>query len=244
MERTADDIRSLRGLRDEDPARFAEAFRQFERLYSEAFPPGTNLTERPDVFLERLATREPADGQPWFDIAVCLDPGSRSRVLGGICFELYRPSCCGFLTYAVVDENQRKKGIAGRLIRAAIQRLNEQAGGHGPRAIFAEAERPDRVREAVEVARERISILGRLGALHVPVPYVQPPLEVDGLPAEHLMLLVFPGEAGNREEPPPIERDVLAAFLTDLYRSLGASDHPGRVRSTANIGEKIVPLRI
>lgn len=201
-------------LRDQpDPALLAA----FEELYRRTFNDPAER-EDPAQWPPRLYGDLPPP-QPRMHLLVAVD-GPGRHLLGGIAFEYYRDSRCGLFTYLVVAADGRRRGLGRRLVRGALQRLQQDARAHGAdlRGVFAEAEDPDRVDASDAAAmppRERQTALARLGARRIDIPYVQPALEGGDGPCRHLLLLAFHPPTGV------LAGSMVRDFLHEFYRALG-----------------------
>jgi GNAT superfamily N-acetyltransferase len=132
-----------------------------------------------------------------------------AAIIGGICYELYPQSRCGFLTYLVVAPAARGRGVGKQLLDGALRSLRAR----GAIAIFAEVNDPERDGKTTETREEkaaRLAMFMRWGAKLVDFPYVQPSLG-PGLSRDHgLRLLAF--DAENE-----IPGEVIAGFVRELY---------------------------
>jgi hypothetical protein len=233
----------LRDLEAVDPARYQRLFEDFVALYRTEF---TDPSERenPAAWHARLQDAAAPEPRMYITLACSAELAQPSRVLGGIAYEYYRESRCALVTYLLVSQQARHKGHGARLLAAARERLQRDAGTDDtPHAIFAEAEIPDRLADAVprQAARQRLAILAALGARKVAVEYVQPELQAGNGRARHLMLLQLPGHAY------PLTAHDLGAFLSELYRSLGIArpeqDADYRI-SVRGLADRVATLRL
>lgn len=125
------------------------------------------------------------------------------QLLGGVTYELYPRSRCGFVTYLVVAPQGRAHGLGRTLFDTASAELYAA----GARAVFAEVNDP---RVHGDAARPRLARFERWGARVLDVPYVQPSLG-EGLPRdEGLCLIVLP-------PVPEVTRELVASFVRELY---------------------------
>ena len=200
-----------------------ELLAAFVDLYLRTF---TDPSEREDPaqWPPRLYADLPAP-QPRMHLLVAVADNSAAVELhGGIAFEYYRDSRCGLLTYLVTAATRRRRGLARRLVARAIELLHEDAREHGAelRAVFAETEDPSQVAAHGNSMppSARVSVLARLGAYRVDIPYVQPRLEGGSGPCRHLLLLAFHPDGTQADH---IEGEVLQAFLHEFYRALGVT---------------------
>lgn len=198
----------------------SELLAAFVDLYTRTF---TDASEREDPaeWPPRLYGELPAP-QPRMHLLVAVDDHAQPpRLLGGIAFEYYRDSGCGLLTYLVTDPEQRRRGLARRLVHQAIGLLQDDARAQGTelRGVFAEAEDPAQVNSDgnAMAPRERLQALARLGARRIDIPYVQPALAGGAGRCRHLLLLAFHPQADG------IEGAALRDFLHEFYRALGVA---------------------
>lgn len=154
------------------------------------------------------------------------DPTARV-IHGMMIFELYRESQCGLLTYLAVAPHSRGQGLGRTLMRRAIETLSaECASAGGLRAIFAETHDPALIDPADDAMspRDRIEVMKRLGARHVPIRYVQPELRPGDGRSRKLLLITFP-LGGVPNTASFLSSGVVLGFLHEFYRALGVS-HP------------------
>lgn len=153
---------------------------------------------------------------------------SRRQVDGFLIFEAYRESCCGLLTFIVIDERARGKGLARKMIRHACNQLNvdmlEWSDQRlGLQALFAEIHDP-RLFSGEDIIDPdlRLQIMRQLGANWVPIRYVQPELQPGTPRSRHLLLTAFPtsDESSSIEMP----SKVVQTFLFEFYRALGVEE--------------------
>lgn len=110
-------------------------------------------TEEVELFVERLLTQHklhsagmwgraatvaPTPDSPklvlpeWeFHIAMLIDSAT-NHVVGAAVHELYLRSGCGLVSYLVVSESMRGKGVAGRLMEAAFRNCTAVMAANGP----------------------------------------------------------------------------------------------------------------
>jgi GNAT superfamily N-acetyltransferase len=198
----------------------------FIALYRRTF---TDPSERedPDQW-SALLQYDPAEPQPRMHLLVAVQPEEQGtvRLLAGLAFEYYRSSRCGLLTYLAVEPDHRHQGLARTLIARAIEILKNDAQEYATRlrAVFSETEDPDRVAAdgGAISPRDRLTVLGRLGARWIDIPYVQPTLVGGDGRCRHLLLLAF---YHNGPTPDSIEGAAVRDFLHEFYRALGV-DQP------------------
>jgi len=193
-----------------------------ERLYRAAFPK-RHHAEGQDQWLPLLVSGvRPA--APDLHILLALRRRAKPEeirpedLLGGIAFEFFRASRCGLVTYIVVAEHARRRGVGRVLLRRALDTLADLAGSSSM-LVFAETEDPRRLAgdgpTAHAEASERLAALDALGFQELPVAYRQPPLSPGTGWADDLLLMVYAPE-GDR----PVPRRALRAFLDEFEQSL------------------------
>lgn len=149
-------------------------------------------------------------------LAIVIAEEDAGAIAGGVVCEWYPASACGFLTYLVVAEGARRRGLGRALVdeAKASVRAAARARGGDVRAVFAEVDDPDRG----EVERARMARFARWGARVIDWPYVQPSLG-PGLARDHgLRLIAFFDGA----PPPRIEGAIVRAFVGELYAATEA----------------------
>lgn len=209
---------------------YRELLSRFHALASTVFPCPDEF-EKLDDWMARIwgDKKEAADPQPIFHYLVfgrnlrevCIGDPKDPELLGGIAFEFYRRSACGLIPYLVVDEEQRKTGLARWMIQAAGTGLARDAKKHEVflRAVFAETNNPRLVspNEDSMDPRLRVEVLRRLGAKWINVPYVQPRLEKNKNRERRLLLVVFPQLSGSNDH---LHSAVIRDFLAEFYLAL------------------------
>jgi GNAT superfamily N-acetyltransferase len=135
-------------------------------------------------------------------VILCLEDSK--DLCGGVACEYYPKSQCGLLTYIVTNPQHRNKGVAGKLVSAAVEALEQESrsrGHAGLRALFLETNDSEKIsaEEDCMDPAERQRILQRLGFGLLQFQYVQPPLG-EGRSSCHDLILCanvkVSGEAG------------------------------------------------
>jgi GNAT superfamily N-acetyltransferase len=156
------------------------------------------------------------------------------RILGGISYELYPRSGCGFLTYLVVAPHARGLGLGKGLQTAAVADLFAA----GAPAVFGEINDPRTTTlEPAEVAWQRLERNQRWGARVVDTRYVQPALSPTLQRDRGLVLIALAGAAPLPAELPGA---VVRSFLEDLY----AVTEGGPLDSEMTVGERVRLLEL
>ena len=205
-------------------------FDRFVALYQRYFT-RPEITEPPERWRRRLWPAEAARPElPQIDfhiIAAGIDFDKESPgVYGGLVFEYYPASSTGLLTYLVVDESCRMRGIARRLNNAAalVLQADAEKRGQNLRAIFAETDDPRHpaFKDKINTIADKLVTLSRLGAKWIDIPYVQPPLGPDRPWVDSMILLAFPDLMPTRAGS--VAGKVVREFLYELYRVLDVAD--------------------
>jgi GNAT superfamily N-acetyltransferase len=153
-------------------------------------------------------------------IRLAVDAG---EILGGISFERYPVSSCGLITYMVVAEAARRRGLGRRLQADAIATMFAA----GAPAVFGEVNDPrlageGLLDEPIEDTWERLERNENWGARVVEIRYIQPALG-PGLTRDRGLCLIAHADA----EPLPdtMPGAIVRAFVGELYdKTEGARD--------------------
>lgn len=199
-----------------DSAEDRAIFDRMYALYEASFPEDSERESR-ETWEDALSARS----VPYqLEFCVALEGAA---VAGAAAFEYYPRSVCGLVTFLFVAAAHRSQGIARELVGRLERRLLEISEAR-LRAIFAEAEDPERAREdGVKTVLDpalRLRILSRLGARRVAIPYIQPSLGPGKDPAMHLQLLLL-----RPRSVAQIPREQLEAFLREFYGVLLPDEH-------------------
>jgi GNAT superfamily N-acetyltransferase len=128
-------------------------------------------------------------------------------IAGGITYELYPTSRCGFLTYMVVAPAARRHGLGRELLETATAALYASRAI----AVFGEVNDPCVHGEA---ARPRLDRFERWGARVLDVGYVQPRLG-EGLERDRgLCLIALPRPNGGL---PDLAAATVRGFVSELF---------------------------
>lgn len=181
--------------------RLLEAF--YRGLYWDAF---AAQREPLEVWLRALAGELPYRQT----IRIALAGGA---IVGGITYELYPRSRCGFATYGVVAPGARRRGLGRLLLDGAVADLYAA----GARLVFGEVEdpRPPRAPDpGLPAAWERVLRYQRWGWRALDARYVQPALGPGLARDRGLVLLACPPGAAP---PDALDGELARAFVTELY---------------------------
>ncbi|HEY5922977.1 MAG TPA: GNAT family N-acetyltransferase [Kofleriaceae bacterium] len=188
-----------------------------------------------DVYLPEFSSqREPLDAwqsalrgeQPYrMFVRLAVDGDA---ILGGVTYELYPRSGCGFITYVVVAPSARRAGLGKQLVLDPAYALSAL----GARYVFGEMRDPRR-----GGSWDRLERFQRWGCRVVDVRYVQPVLG-PGLERDRGLVLIA--------HPPYLEPDVdgaaLRAFIAELHEVTERREPDAELREILDaIGER-VPL--
>src|SRR5262245_8016475 len=149
-------------------------------------------------------------------------------ILGGITYEEYPASACGFITYVVVAPSGRRGGLGKRLVFDAVDALFAR----GARAVFGEMRDP-RKRES---GWERIERFQRWGCRIVDTRYVQPSLG-PGLERDRELVLIA--------HPPlhdSIAGETVRAFIAELHQVTERREPDDELRAILDEVPEVVPL--
>ncbi|PRP76230.1 hypothetical protein PROFUN_15315 [Planoprotostelium fungivorum] len=169
------------------------------------------------------------------------------NILGGNVSEYYPRSHCALLSFIVVDEKMRRRGLGERLVkegRAVVDRDGAQRG-EVCSYYFAETNKPETVDEEKDSMppKIRVQVLMKLGFQRCDIEYVQPPLAPTQQPFYDLHLCVHRREG---EESTVTSKEMLA-WMEEYWDSCDAArvgpvweDTLNRLKSINTIN--IVPL--
>lgn len=143
------------------------------------------------------------------------------QVAGFVAFEIYRPSDCALVTYIAVAPAAQGKGVARRLLDAALACAPRHTHSGRLVAMLLECHRPERMLPGQDTydPTARLSAMRRLGAGYIPLDYVQPALTAEGARSRDLALLYL-----DRPELPAATPETVACFLADFYVATGVPD--------------------
>ena len=187
-----------------------EKIRKFKQLYYDAFP-DDNEREDFDIISKRIQEKTFQEDSKTFLI---LDG------ISGLIAEYY-PSCrCLLYTYIVVNDSDRGKGIARKMMTNqglnGILKIIKSETGHDILAIFFESNNPSMTHYDSFDSVERLLIFKRLGAKFIDIPYVQPSLGTGKSKVNNLLLFTLPID--NHDI---VETEIIISFLRSFYKELG-----------------------
>ncbi|MGE3065994.1 MAG: GNAT family N-acetyltransferase [Hyphomicrobiaceae bacterium] len=218
----------------EERSALCQAF--YDDVYRAAFPKLAQ-SESPREWLPLINADLPPPA-PLLHLIVArrVGPADGGKIIGGIIIEYFRASRSALATYIAVAPEARGRGLARRLLAAAVGQATADNGGKRP-LILAEVERPEAQTSAADRAQAtaRLGILAALGALRLEVDYVQPSLGEGKPPLDDLHLVMFAPEG-------PAPRSIAARdvrdFIVEFYKSLeqGGSAEQQRVLGSLDKG--------
>jgi GNAT superfamily N-acetyltransferase len=152
-------------------------------------------------------------------VILCLDD---TELCGGVACEYYPKSQCGLVTYIVTDPQYRSRGIARKLISAAIDALEQESrsrGHAGLRALFLETNDAEKISAEQDVMdpAQRQGILQRLGFGLLEFRYVQPPLGEGRSSCFDLILCANTSVSGDRG----VDKSALLDWIREFSQVLG-----------------------
>lgn len=112
------------------------------------------------------------------------------QIFAGCCYEYYPKSKCCLLTYLVVSDESKGKGLSKVLIMEMLQEIQSNYGKI--EAVFAESNSDD-IDESKDVMNPKLrrQILNRLGFSYLDIDYIQPPLSEELDKCRDLLLGVY-----------------------------------------------------
>ncbi|MBN2396506.1 MAG: hypothetical protein JXC36_08640 [Candidatus Atribacteria bacterium] len=192
---------------------------QFKKIYTNGFP---DKNEREDfIRIKKRVIGEKELSEPHSIIVLSINE-QLSEVNGGLIADWYADSKCIHLTYLVVDVKYKKRGFAKSLISEGVIMIKdwiENTKKIEIRNVFFESNNPEKTIKDNFDPAERLEIFSHLGAKWIDLPYIQPALDSTKKEVDNLLLLSFPQFNAKGDKIPEVE---IAAFLKDLYQSLGA----------------------
>jgi monoamine oxidase len=160
-------------------------------------------------------------------------------VVAGIAFEYYKMAQTGLVSYMVVADAYRRRGIVSTVLHPiALEALQSLHEIHNPaaesslnatntiRAVFAETNTVDAGDATVAEIRRRHVCLHRLGYRLLAFPYVQPPLEEGCGSFDEIMLLLYTTDCeGNTNTNATdghwtISTKIAYDYILDFYQSV------------------------
>lgn len=183
--------------------------------------PDEDEREEPDIIKKRLLDN--SDKPNTNLIAYTVD----GEVRGGAILEYYSRSECCLLTYVFIHKDERKSGIARKLIETDKERgitgliRHIKNEGCKVRAVFFETNNPFLTSEDKDSMppAQRLKVFYRLGAKRIDIDYIQPSLDKEKEPVTNLYLCTFPK---LNSEPFLLEIETIMRFLVEFYYGLDA----------------------
>lgn len=176
--------------------------RVLRELYAPTFSRFSDEYQEPESYRDALKS---SDTNPEVHMLVH-NPEDPSAFL---IFEIYERSKSALISYAMVKDSERGKGINRKLFRETFRILEDR----GIFDCYGEIHNPtlsDKSQDLMDPG-DRLSIFKRLGGRVVPINYVQPPLSPGSDYSKNFLLVKFNSES-NRER--------LYEFLYDFYQCL------------------------
>ena len=163
------------------------------------------------------------------------------QVIGGIVIEYFRGSRTALVTYLVVAPEARRRGLARRLLDAAVQKVTADNGDKRP-LILGEVERPEAQASGADRAQAvaRLGIIGSLGGLLVVIDYVQPSLGEGKPPLDDLSLVTFPARGAATKS---LRATQLKTFIAEFYESLEQGGSPEQQRVLRSLSKMRISVR-
>ena len=187
----------------------SELINQFNSIYNQAFPDENEREELSSIY-NRLGSKT----VPYSFIILDVD---NQQVLGGVVLDVYTASQFLHLIYIITDSKKRQQGIAKRLLQTHLPDALNQLNLNFETIIF-ESNNPEKTEIDSFDTSLRLEIFRKLGAKHIPVTYIQPPLEGRTQYVENLFLFVY-------SKDDYLDADNLIKFIGELYYGLNIHDY-------------------
>jgi hypothetical protein len=190
-----------------------ELIQQFSLIYEEAFPDENEREE-----LSSIYNRLDANSTPFtFLIFDVID----NNVQGGLVVDVYTASEIAHLIYIVTNPKLRHQGVAKKLLKSylpkVLEKINKQFSINIENVVF-ESNNPELTQIDSFDAKLRLDIFRKLGAKHIPITYIQPPLEGRSERVDNLFLFVY-------TQHNYIDSQKLIKFIGQLYYGLGIHNY-------------------
>jgi len=193
---------------------YANKLAIFFKLYETNFP-DVNEREDPQIITDRIKLESQEKYYPETIIILAV---SEDKVTGGTVIEYYPECQCILLTYILVDNEFRGRGISRFLIEDGIRSVVESKGKDEVKAVFFESNIPEKTVNDSFNPWERFRVFSKLGAKWIDINYTQPSLGKGRNKVHNLYLLIFPSLTGLKDK---IEKSDLISFLEVFYIALG-----------------------
>jgi GNAT superfamily N-acetyltransferase len=202
----------LRKLKHEERHQWMSRF--YDQCLVPSFGRFDDELEPLDVFLTALGTD---NAQYRLHVVLLLD--ENQQIMAGCCFELYKRSICGLLTYIVVKDEYRGKGLARNLIDLTISQLRDDSEGK-IRCLFLETN-SERVKDDIIDPAERLLIWQRLGFVPLrQLSYVQPALSASQSKCRDLILCYHSSYAVAKG----LDSRIVLDWIEEFYEVLEGKD--------------------
>ena len=199
-------------------AQHARCIDEFLPIYEEAFP---DVNEREDwEDIKKRCSKNAA-----FPRTFILLLKEDDVVKGGIVSDYYPKSGVIHLIYIAIQKEWRGSGIARKLIKSLLPKAIvelEDTIGFSAKAIIFESNIPWKTAVDSIDPKSRLKIFEKLGAMLIPIPYVQPALSEFRMKVENLFLLSFPLTESHTFNT--LNTKVLESFLKEFYKGLGITE--------------------
>lgn len=208
----------------DDSSRKSETdlLQKFETIYESGFPDSNERELFQDIINRVIGNKKPAE--PHSIIVIKNVEGKSNEVCGGLIADWYEKSKSIHLTYLIIDNKFRGKGIANILINDGVNMIKDWIKNYRQieiRNVFFESNNPELTENDNFDPYKRLEIFSKLGAKWINIPYIQPALDPNKEAVNNLLLLTFPQFNADRSKIPASE---IAAFLTEFYAGLGGND--------------------
>jgi len=197
----------------------SDLLRKFESIYENGFPDSNERELFQDIINRVVGDKKP--DEPHSIIVLKNADENNGEVYGGLIADWYEKSKAIHLTYLIIDNQFRGKGIANILINDGVNLIKDWIKNYRHieiRNVFFESNNPELTENDNFNPYKRLEIFSKLGAKWINIPYIQPALDSKKDDVNNLLLLTFPQFNADKSKIPVSE---ITAFLTEFYAGLG-----------------------
>lgn len=199
-----------------------DQLRKFETIYESGFPDRNERELFQDIINRVIGNKKPFE--PHSIIVIKKNDEKEDEVCGGLIADWYEKSKSIHLTYLIIDNKFRGKGIANTLINDGVNMIKDWIRNYRQieiRNVFFESNNPELTKNDNFDPYKRLEIFSKLGAKWINIPYIQPALDTAKKDVNNLLLLTFPQFNADKSRIPTPE---ITDFLTEFYAGLGGKE--------------------